>query len=72
MVLVGVGLGMLLALGTGLAVKHAANAGRAVRETEARLPTMKEARTGAQLKAAVWVIAAFGFLVLIVFTQAGE
>jgi hypothetical protein len=72
MFLAGVGWGMLLALGTGLADKHATNTGRVVRETGARLPTIKEGRTGARVKAGAWVTAAVGFLVVLAFSQASE
>lgn len=70
--LAGVGLGMLIAVLGGLAFRHATQAGRAVRETETRLPVLREARTGARFKAGFWLAVGVAYFVALVLWQASN
>jgi hypothetical protein len=64
---VGLGIGLLIALLTGAAMRSATQTGRAVRETETRLSGLRDAQLGARFKAVVLIVATTGYFLFVVY-----
>lgn len=58
MVVLGVGATIAVACAIGWTCREAAQANRAYNEAKARVPVLKEIRSGARYKAGFWIVAA--------------